>query len=75
MKSGIPGITIEDRKCPRCNGPLFRKPCPCPFKRKGWEVCARCLNPSCATVVGIKKKAGRRGRVGRPQVGPFAINT
>lgn len=77
-KKSVAGLTVEETRCPKCGGPMFRKPCPCPFKRKGWEACARCFNPACATVVGIRRRPGRSGRknrIGRPELGPFAIKT
>jgi hypothetical protein len=58
MEEVVPGIVTGDR-CPKCGGPAFRKPCPCPFKRRGWTVCARCFNPACATVFGIRRRKGR----------------
>ena len=66
----VAGLTIIDgRTCPKCGSGLFLKPCPCPFKRKGWKVCARCLNPRCATVVGIRRREGRRPRSGADPFG------
>lgn len=77
----VPGIFIlNDRKCPKCGAPLFRKPCPCPFKRQGWTVCARCTNTKCATVIGIEKRKVRgdraRGQKRRNKgaLGPFGIS-
>jgi uncharacterized Zn finger protein (UPF0148 family) len=61
----VPGIEVVDIRCPKCKGPAFKKPCPCPFKRKGWAICGRCFNPACATIFGItKRKRGPRIRGG-----------
>lgn len=83
MTEIVPGvILVDDRRCPKCHGPIFLKPCPCPFKRQGWARCARCLNPKCATVVGLeRKKAGanktrgqaRRNKRRKGGLGPFGI--
>lgn len=77
MTEILPGIVIvEGRRCPKCGGALFRKPCPCPFKRRGFATCARCLNPKCATVVGLetrKDRGRRRSRQPKSPLGPFGI--
>lgn len=66
---GIPGIKlVAGVKCPKCGGPVFRKACPCPFTRSGWQTCGRCFNPACATVVGVKRRPGWR-----PRRGPFRL--
>ncbi len=80
MSEIVPGVfTVDDRKCPKCGGTLFVKPCPCPFKRQGWTRCARCFNPKCATVVGLEKKKFRGDRArgqkrrNKGHLGPFGI--
>ncbi|MFA5377901.1 MAG: hypothetical protein WC455_19280 [Dehalococcoidia bacterium] len=55
----VAGINIPDVKCAKCGGPVFEIPCKCPFKRKGWARCAKCLNPKCAHQQGlVKNKRG-----------------
>ena len=67
----VAGLQVLDGVvCPKCKGAVFLKPCPCPFKRKGWKVCARCFNPRCATVIGVQK---RRGRLPKPGADPFGL--
>ena len=77
MSAQVAGLTFEEKKCPKCGGVLFRKPCPCPMKRQGWETCARCLNPACGTIVGLKMSKSRRFKLRRRKksaLGPFAIS-
>lgn len=52
-------IIKKSERCPRCKGPVFRRPCPC-FMRGKWAVCARCLNPRCAYVFGLKRRIKKR---------------
>lgn len=83
MTEIVPGVfLVDDRKCPKCGSHLFRKPCPCPFKRKGWKICARCVNPACATVVGIERAKGsgpargekrRNRKTPKGSLGPFGV--
>lgn len=57
----VPGVVVKkSEKCPKCGGAVFRKPCPCFMRNQGWAVCARCLNPKCATVFGLKKRPRSR---------------
>ena len=57
----VAGIKIVEPKCPKCGGPMFRITCKCPFRRKGWALCAKCLNPACAHTMGLVKVCrGRR---------------
>lgn len=48
---------VAGQKCPRCGSALVKRPCPCPFKRKGWATCAKCINKKCAANVGLTKRA------------------
>lgn len=50
------GIQIAEQPCPRCGGRMMRIPCKCPFRRQGYAVCAKCLNPACAHQVGLVKR-------------------
>lgn len=48
---------IADMKCPACGSAMVKRPCPCPFRRKGWATCAKCINKRCAKNVGLTKRA------------------
>jgi len=60
---GIAGLKTTKTPCPKCGSAMFVKPCPCPFKRKGWLTCAKCLNPACSATVGLVRRKGRAGRI------------
>ena len=55
------GIEIAPNPCPKCGGKMFKIPCKCPFRRKGWALCAKCLNAACGYQMGLVKR-GRRDR-------------
>ena len=57
------GLDIADVPCPHCGSGMFVKKCPCPFKKKGWATCAKCV--SCGHTVGLVMRA-RSERPGGP---------
>jgi hypothetical protein len=59
----VAGLSFAPIPCPRCGGKLFIIPCKCPFRRKGWAICAKCLNPACAHQIGLVKRS-RKDRTG-----------
>ena len=69
----VAGIEVVENPCPKCGHSMFKKPCPCPFRRKGWATCAKCLNPKCAYTMGLTMRArGSRARAPHRNAGsPF----
>ena len=70
------GLEIADALCPSCGSAMFKKKCPCPFRRKGWGTCAKCIK--CGHTVGLvmRERTSRAGapghRVGHHRTGsPF----
>lgn len=53
----VAGLELAPNPCPKCGGRMFKRPCPCFLARKGWSECARCADPKCANVVGLKRKS------------------
>jgi len=54
----VTGVEIAPgEKCAKCGSSMVKRPCPCPFKRKGWATCAKCVNRRCGTVKGLKMRA------------------
>jgi len=61
----VPGVVVKPKdKCEKCGGPVFRKPCPCFMRNRGWAICAKCLNPKCSHTMGLKKKPMRPALIG-----------
>lgn len=59
------GLQMAPAPCPRCGKPMIVIPCKCPFRRKGWALCAKCLNPACAHQMGlVKRRRGDRKSIG-----------
>jgi hypothetical protein len=58
----VAGIITIETPCPKCQSRMFQIPCKCPQRRQGWAICAKCFNPKCGTIVGIKKRREHRGR-------------
>lgn len=52
----MPGIVVAPTACPKCQGKMIIRVCPCFLRKNGYTSCARCLNPKCATIIGLKKK-------------------
>jgi len=50
---------MPGQRCPRCGSKMMRRPCPCPFRRAGWAICAKCVNRKCGMTVGLKKRPKR----------------
>lgn len=49
-------MIVPGKTCPSCGSKMTRRPCPCPFRRKGWATCAQCVNRRCKKTVGLEKK-------------------
>ena len=52
----MPGIVVAPTACPNCQGKMIVRSCPCFLRKNGFTSCARCLNPKCATIIGLKKR-------------------
>jgi hypothetical protein len=59
------GLDIASVLCPSCGSAMFVKKCPCPFTRKGWATCAKCVG--CGHTVGLtmRSRSARGGAPGR----------
>ena len=60
----VAGVGIHSKPCPKCKSAMFIKPCPCFARRRGWLVCAQCINPKCRRMIAVKTKPtkGRKKR-------------
>lgn len=56
----IPGVRIYGKPCPKCGSKMMLNACPCFIKKHGWKLCARCMNPKCAHLIGVEKSKKRR---------------